>query len=635
MKQLIISLGVLLILSQNVKSQVSINADGTSPDNSAMLDVKSTSQGLLIPRMTMAQRNAIVSPATGLMVYQTDNLPGFYYNSGNSSTPVWVISGTGSGWGLTGNSGTSLASNFIGTTDNTSLLFRVNNQKSGGIDLTKSNTSLGYLTLNSNTNGQNNVAIGINALQSNLYGSNNSSIGANTLSHNTSGYSNTAAGSAALENNTEGYNNTGIGVNSLQSNTTGTSNCAIGAITLENNTTGSINTAIGNQSLSSNVDGWGNVAVGFSALYGNRGNSYSTAIGFDAMRHADNRVTGRTTYNTAIGCEALKGSMSYADNTGQWNTAVGHQSLMNNTSGNGNVATGSSSMLSNTTGSNNVAYGGNSMVTNTVGYQNTGIGNWALEQNTSGFSNTALGVYALRANTSGFGNIAIGEYALNNAATGNYCTSVGSFSGPSTLNLSNWSGFGYDAGSALSISNSIDLGNTSVTRIQGQVPMSLYSDERIKDNIVANVPGLDFILKLRPVTYNLNIHRQNEILYKGQKNTEDWTGKYDIEKIRMTGFIAQEVAKASADIGYDFNGVDKPETADGLYSLRYTEFVMPLVKAVQELNAVNESQNLKNEDLQEKEKMMQSTIDAMSQSIELLKEQNELLKKRIESLESR
>ncbi|MBK7029829.1 MAG: hypothetical protein IPH45_11725 [Bacteroidales bacterium] len=126
-----------------------------------------------------------------------------------------------------------------------------------------------------------------------------------------------------------------------------------------------------------------------------------------------------------------------------------------------------------------------------------------------------------------------------------------------------------------------------------------------------------------------------KFLYKGQKNTEDWTGKYDIEKIRMTGFIAQEVAKASADIGYDFNGVDKPETADGLYSLRYTEFVMPLVKAVQELNAVNESQNLKNEDLQKKEKMMQSTIDTMSQSIELLKEQNELLIKRIESLESR
>jgi hypothetical protein len=308
---------------------------------------------------------------------------------------------------------------------------------------------------------------------------------------------------------------------------------------------------------------------------------------------------------------------------------------MNNTSGSGNVAAGSTALLSNTSGSNNVAYGGNALMTNSTGIENTAIGNWALEQNTTGSSNTACGVNALRANSTGSGNIAIGQYALIYNQSGNNCIGVGNYTGPSTLNLTNWSGFGYDAGSSLSISNSIDLGNTSITRIQGQVLMSLYSDERIKDNIVANVPGLDFILKLRPVTYNLNIHKQNEILYKGQKNTEDWPGKYDIEKIRMTGFIAQEVAKASADIGYDFNGVDKPETSDGLYGLRYTEFVMPLVKAVQELNTVNEAQKAKNEELQENEKVLKITIDAMSLSIEKLKEQNELLIKRLESLESR
>ncbi|MBK7029828.1 MAG: tail fiber domain-containing protein [Bacteroidales bacterium] len=58
--------------------------------------------------------------------------------------------------------------------------------------------------------------------------------------------------------------------------------------------------------------------------------------------------------------------------------------------------------------------------------------------------------------------------------------------------------------------------------------MSLYSDERIKDNIVANVPGLDFILKLRPVTYNLNIHRQNEILVQRPEEYRrlDWKVRY-------------------------------------------------------------------------------------------------------------
>ncbi len=67
----------MLFLAAVSNAQVAVNTDGTLPDNSAMLDVKSTSQGLLIPRMTLAQRNAIASPATGLMVFQTDNTPGF------------------------------------------------------------------------------------------------------------------------------------------------------------------------------------------------------------------------------------------------------------------------------------------------------------------------------------------------------------------------------------------------------------------------------------------------------------------------------------------------------------------------------------------------------------------------------
>ncbi|MFZ4522404.1 MAG: hypothetical protein ACOYNC_11905 [Bacteroidales bacterium] len=58
---------------------VAINKDGSPPDTSSILDIKSTSSGILIPRMTQAQRNAIVSPANGLMVFQTDGVSGFYY----------------------------------------------------------------------------------------------------------------------------------------------------------------------------------------------------------------------------------------------------------------------------------------------------------------------------------------------------------------------------------------------------------------------------------------------------------------------------------------------------------------------------------------------------------------------------
>ncbi len=69
---------------------VAINADGSNADNSAMLDIKSTNAGILVPRMTQVQRNAITSPATGLMIFQTDNTPGFYYNAGTAASPSWI-----------------------------------------------------------------------------------------------------------------------------------------------------------------------------------------------------------------------------------------------------------------------------------------------------------------------------------------------------------------------------------------------------------------------------------------------------------------------------------------------------------------------------------------------------------------
>ena len=58
---------------------VAINTDGTNADNSALLDIKSNSKGILIPRMSSAQKAAIASPASGLLVYQTDGIAGFYY----------------------------------------------------------------------------------------------------------------------------------------------------------------------------------------------------------------------------------------------------------------------------------------------------------------------------------------------------------------------------------------------------------------------------------------------------------------------------------------------------------------------------------------------------------------------------
>lgn len=73
----------------------------TTPDVSAKLEVASTNRGMLIPRMTDAQKNAITTPANGLMIYQTDGLAGFYVNTGTSASPAWTR--VNSNWTRTGN----------------------------------------------------------------------------------------------------------------------------------------------------------------------------------------------------------------------------------------------------------------------------------------------------------------------------------------------------------------------------------------------------------------------------------------------------------------------------------------------------------------------------------------------------
>ncbi len=68
----------------NISAQVAINTTGAPPDASAVLDISSDSKGVLIPRMLEVERNAINTPAQGLLVYQTDNTQGFYYYDGTN-----------------------------------------------------------------------------------------------------------------------------------------------------------------------------------------------------------------------------------------------------------------------------------------------------------------------------------------------------------------------------------------------------------------------------------------------------------------------------------------------------------------------------------------------------------------------
>jgi hypothetical protein len=86
--RLILITGVLsyAIAHESLAQNVGINTTGVAANASSILDLSSTSSGFLVPRMTLAQRNAIASPATGLLIYQTDGVPGFYYFDGT----IWV-----------------------------------------------------------------------------------------------------------------------------------------------------------------------------------------------------------------------------------------------------------------------------------------------------------------------------------------------------------------------------------------------------------------------------------------------------------------------------------------------------------------------------------------------------------------
>ena len=169
---------------------------------------------------------------------------------------------------------------------------------------------------------------------------------------------------------------------------------------------------------------------------------------------------------------------------------------------------------------------------------------------------------------------------------------IGAESGNNADNFSNSTALGYQA--PITGSNQVNIGNTSISSIKGQVGFTTYSDQRFKTNVPTDVLGLDFIMKLRPVTYQLNTLGLDRFLRSGytprikdeQAEKMNQQALEQKAKIKYTGFLAQEVEQAAQAVGYNFSGVDKPQNDRDLYGLRYAEFVVPLVKAVQEQQAI-------------------------------------------------
>ncbi len=250
-------------------------------------------------------------------------------------------------------------------------------------------------------------------------------------------------------------------------------------------------------------------------------------------------LSGFADFDSGFGKGTLAANL-YGDN----NTAVGTDSLNHNSNLSANTAVGARALFAQVT----VRCGG--QAAQPCSSYNTAVGYNALSQNapdagpvfgSTGLQNTAVGAAAGLANVTGSGNTFLGRSA--DAAL---------------ENLTNATAVGY--GAVVDASNHVRIGNTSVTQIGGQKGWSNLSDVRAKEDVRELALGLDFVLVLRPVQFRM----------------KEGDGRTDL------GFLAQDV---EALLGDEYGLVGIGGDADRTLSLRYTDLIAPLVRAVQEQQA--------------------------------------------------
>ncbi len=147
LKVLFVLTALFLTYSSSLNAQgVAINVDGSDPDASAILDAQSTTMGVLVPRLTKAQRDAISSPATGLIVFQTNDTTGFYFYSGSK----WVVIGS-----------EALSINDLSDGKSVGYSLFLGAGAGANDDSTdNNNVAVGIEALHENTSGYSNIAIG-------------------------------------------------------------------------------------------------------------------------------------------------------------------------------------------------------------------------------------------------------------------------------------------------------------------------------------------------------------------------------------------------------------------------------------------------------------------------------------------
>jgi hypothetical protein len=278
--------------------------------------------------------------------------------------------------------------------------------------------------------------------------------------------------------------------------------------------------------------------------YGGNGVTTNTAYGYDALT---SNTTGA--YNVGVGFDALKLSTS-----SQFSTAVGYSALSSNLIGSINTAVGALALQKNVAGISNTAIGhgslaeviGNGYIS---GSRNTAIGSYSQASNVSGQENVSVGSSALNVNTSGSYNVAIGN------------SSLGGCTGSSNLEIRSGN---FPAFNITNQNNYISLGSSQSTMAYIKIAWTITSDARDKMNF-GDVPhGLEFVTKLKPVSYQHKLSREEEVAHG---------------PVRY-GFLAQDILELEPDDSVIIDAND-PE------SLRLTEsnLFAVLVKAIQELKS--------------------------------------------------
>jgi len=288
---------------------------------------------------------------------------------------------------------------------------------------------------------------------------------------------------------------------------------------------------------------------------------------------------------------AFYGDYAGAGNTtGNYNVMIGTQAGQTKTSGDLNTIIGWAA------GRTNTAHQGNTLVgaqagefTTPTGNVNTFVGEKAGWNVTDGTANVMVGHRSGQNTTTGFFNVFVGTLIGGTNTTGTRITLVGNNADVSANNLNNATAIG--EGATVNASNKVRIGNTSVSVIEGQVAFTAASDQRFKKDIKGLTAGLDFVMKLKPVSYQM-------------KNLSDTRTNW--------GFLAQDIERI---VGSENAILTIGEDKDRTLGLRYTDFVAPLVKAMQE-------QQKEIEDLQNKLAKSQEQVNSLNASLQNLKAEN-------------